>query len=106
VWFAAGAAAGIYGMVRVRRLAEALTPDGMRDRIGAAFVGARMFREEVAQGQAEAETQLRARLHAADARHRELAAPSTTSITGTTDTTSTRTITTAEPAALDQEGSR
>ncbi|GAA3684687.1 hypothetical protein GCM10022237_49040 [Nocardioides ginsengisoli] len=111
VWFAAGAAAGVYGMVRVRRLAEAFTPDGMRDRIGAAFVGARMFREEVAQGQAEAETHLRARLQAADARHRELAAPSTPSITRTTgttpiDSTSTRTITTAESAALDQEGSR
>ena len=104
VWFAAGAAAGVYGMVRVRRLAEAFTPDGMRDRIGAAFVGARMFRDELVQGQAEAETHLRARLQAADARHRELAAPSTTSTDPTR--TSTRTITTAEPAALDQEGSR
>lgn len=58
-WFVAGAAAGAYGVVKVRRLAEALTPDGMRDRIGAAFVGARMFREEVAHGQAEAEIRLR-----------------------------------------------
>ncbi len=64
VWFTAGAAAGVYGMVRVRRLAEALTPDGMRDRIGAAVVGARMFRDEVAQGQAEAEARLRERYRA------------------------------------------
>ena len=54
VWFAAGAAAGVYGMVKVRRIAEALTPDGMRDRVGAAFVGARLFRDEVAQGAADA----------------------------------------------------
>ena len=59
VVFGAGVAAGVYGMVKVRRIAEAFTPDGMRDRIGAAVLGARLFREEVAQGQAEAETQLR-----------------------------------------------
>lgn len=64
VWFTAGAAAGVYGMVRVRRLAEAFTPDGMRDRIGAAVVGARLLRDEVAQGQAEAETRLRERYRA------------------------------------------
>ena len=64
VWFTAGAAAGVYGMVRVRRLAEAFTPDGMRDRIGAAVVGARLLRDEVAQGQAEAESRLRERYRA------------------------------------------
>ena len=62
LWFVAGAAAGIYGMVRARRAAESLTVDGMRDRVGAAFVGARMFRDEVAQGRAEAESELRERL--------------------------------------------
>lgn len=59
VVFGAGVAAGVYGMVKVRRVAEALTPDGMRDRIGAAVVGARMFRDVVAQGQADAEARLR-----------------------------------------------
>ncbi len=93
-WFAAGAAAGVYGMVRVRRLAEAFTPDGMRDRVGAAVVGARAFRDEVAQGQAEAESHLRARLRAAEAGPRQLATRSTT----TTPTT------TAAPAAPDEEG--
>lgn len=59
VVFGAGVAAGVYGMVKVRRLAEAFTPDGMRDRIGAAVLGARLLRDEVAQGQADAETRLR-----------------------------------------------
>lgn len=59
VVFGAGVAAGVYGMVKVRRIAEAFTPDGMRDRIGAAVLGARLLRDEVAQGQADAETRLR-----------------------------------------------
>jgi hypothetical protein len=48
-------------MVRGRRLAEAFTSEGLHDRWGALTLGARMFREEVAQGQAEAETELRER---------------------------------------------
>lgn len=62
VWFVAGAAVGIYGMVRGRRAAEALTADGLRDRWHALGVGARMLRDEVAQGKAERESELRARL--------------------------------------------
>ena len=62
LWFAAGAGAGIYAVVRARRAAEALTADGVKDRLGAATVGLRMFRDEVAQGKAEAETDLRERL--------------------------------------------
>ena len=62
LWFVAGAGVGIYGMIRARRAAESLTADGMRDRVGAAVVGARMFRDEVAQGRAEAESGLRERL--------------------------------------------
>lgn len=57
----AGAGAGVYAMVRGRRLAEAFTRDGLHDRWEALTLGARMFREEVAQGQAEAETELRER---------------------------------------------
>lgn len=75
VWFAAGAAAGVYGVVRVRRIVEAFTVDGMRDRVGAVLVGARMFREEVAQGKADAEVQLRERYRAAADGPPELAAP-------------------------------
>ena len=48
-------------MVRGRRAAEALTVDGMRDRLSGLEVGARMFREEMAQGRAEKETELRER---------------------------------------------
>jgi len=62
LWFVAGAGVGIYGMIRARRAAEVLTVDGMRDRVGAAVVGARMFRDEVAQGRADAESGLRDRL--------------------------------------------
>ncbi len=62
LWFVAGAGAGIYAVVRGRRAAEVFTADGMRDRFGAAAVGLKMFRDEVAQGKAEAETDLRERL--------------------------------------------
>jgi hypothetical protein len=61
LWFAAGAGAGIYAMVRGRRAAEAFTVDGLRDRWSGVTLGARLLREEVAQGQAEKETELRER---------------------------------------------
>lgn len=61
LWFVAGAGAGVYAMIRGRRLAEAATVDGLRDRAQALALGARMFRDEVAVGQAEAETSLRER---------------------------------------------
>jgi hypothetical protein len=57
----AGAGAGVYGMVRVRRVQQALTRGGMSDRWHALTLGARLLRDEVAQGQAEAETHLRER---------------------------------------------
>jgi hypothetical protein len=62
LWFAAGAGAGVYAMIRGRRAAEALTAEGARDRLQALALGARMFREEVATGKAEAEARLRQRL--------------------------------------------
>ncbi len=62
LWFVAGAGAGVYAMIRGRRAAEALTPEGLRDRLSGLAVGARMFREELAQGQADAEPVLRERL--------------------------------------------
>ena len=61
LWFVAGAGAGIYASVRARRVKEAFTPEGLSDRWHALALGARMFRDEVAQGQAEAETELRER---------------------------------------------
>ena len=62
LWFVAGAGAGIYVMVKARRAAEALTPDGMRDRLAGLNVGAQLFAEEVRAGMTEKETELRDRL--------------------------------------------
>ncbi len=61
IWFAAGAGAGVYAMVRGRRAAEALSIDGLRDRWSGLALGARMLRDEVARGSAEKETELRER---------------------------------------------
>lgn len=61
LWFMAGAGAGVYTMVRGRRVAEAFTAEGLSDRWHALRLGARLLRDEVAQGQAEAETELRER---------------------------------------------
>ncbi|GCD88820.1 DUF6167 family protein [Nocardioides sp. LS1] len=60
-WFAAGAGAGVYAMVRGRRAAEVLTVDGLKDRLAGLEVGARLLRDEVAQGRVEKETELRER---------------------------------------------
>lgn len=62
LWFVAGAGTAVYAMVRGRRVAEAFTVDGLKDRLGALEVGARLFRDEVAQGSAEKESELRERL--------------------------------------------
>lgn len=61
LWFVAGAGAGIYAMIRGRRAAEAVTADGLHDRMEALFLGARLFRDEVAHGAAARETELRER---------------------------------------------
>jgi hypothetical protein len=61
LWFVAGAGVGIYAVIRGRRAAEALTVDGMTDRLKGAHVGWQMFREEVATGRVEKETELRER---------------------------------------------
>ena len=75
LWFVAGAGAGIYAVVRGRRAAEALTVDGMTDRLKGLAVGARMFREEVATGKAEKETELRERFALPPHGMRELPVP-------------------------------
>jgi hypothetical protein len=61
LWFVAGAGVGVYAMVRGRRAAEALTAEGLHDRWQALGAGARLFRDEVATGKAEAEARLRER---------------------------------------------
>lgn len=72
LWFVAGAGVGVYAMLRGRRAAEALTADGLHDRWQALAVGARLFRDEVATGKAEAETRLRERFGPAYELAREL----------------------------------
>ncbi|WP_370247693.1 DUF6167 family protein [Nocardioides sp.] len=62
VWFVAGAGAGVYASVRARRAAQALSVEGLQDRAGAAVLGLRLLREEVARGRAEAEPVVRERL--------------------------------------------
>lgn len=62
LWFVAGAGAGAYAVSRARRAVDAFSSDGIRDRVQGLALGARLFREEVAQGRAEKETELRERL--------------------------------------------
>lgn len=75
LWFVAGAGAGIWGMVRGRRAAEAFTAEGLHDRMSALFLGARMFRDEVAQATADRETELRQRFTVVPHGRPELPAP-------------------------------
>ena len=62
VWFLAGGAAGVYATSRVRRVAEALSYDGVHDRLTGWFAGARVVRDELKAGIAEKETELLDRL--------------------------------------------
>ena len=62
LWFVAGAGVGVYAAARARRAAEALTADGLRDRLRGWQVGARLFADEVQQGRTERETELREQL--------------------------------------------
>lgn len=62
LWFVAGTAAGVYASTKVRRAAEALTADGIHDRLTGWFAGARVLREELRAGITEKETELQARL--------------------------------------------
>jgi hypothetical protein len=62
LWFVAGAGVGVYAAARARRAAEALTADGLRDRLRGWQVGARLFADEVHQGRTERETELREQL--------------------------------------------
>lgn len=62
LWFVAGAGVGVYAAARARRVADALTADGLRDRLRGWQAGARLFAEEVQQGRTQRETQLREQL--------------------------------------------
>jgi hypothetical protein len=73
-WFVAGAGVGVYAVVKARRVAEAFTPDGLRDRVAGLGVGAQLFAEEVRIGMTERETELRERFAILD-QHRALDGP-------------------------------
>lgn len=62
LWFVAGGAAGVYATTRTRRVAEALTVDGVHDRLTGWFAGARVLRAEFDAGRAEKQSELRERL--------------------------------------------
>ncbi len=61
-WFVAGTAAGVYATAKIRHAAEAMTVDGLHDRLTGWFAGARVLQDEVRAGMAEKETDLRTRL--------------------------------------------
>jgi hypothetical protein len=61
-WFVAGAATSAYAITKARRAAEALTPDGFRDRLAGLSRGAQLFGEEVRSEMTVKETELRERL--------------------------------------------
>lgn len=62
LWFVAGATSGVYAMVKARRAAEALTPDGLRDRLAGLSVGLHLFTDEVRTEMASREIELRRQL--------------------------------------------
>lgn len=62
LWFMAGAATSAYAISRARRAAEALTPDGIRDRLAGLSLGAQLFSDELREEMAVRETELRERL--------------------------------------------
>ncbi len=62
LWFVAGAGAGVYGVARARRLAEALTPEGLSDRLAGLSLGLHLFADEVRAGMTEKENDVRSRL--------------------------------------------
>jgi hypothetical protein len=62
LWFVAGAGAGVYAVTKARRVAEALTPEGLADRLAGLSVGAHLFGQELKAGMAEKEIELRGRM--------------------------------------------
>ena len=61
-WFLAGAGAGVYAVTRTRRIAEALTPDGLRDRLAGLSLGAQLLGEDIRAEMELKEVELRERL--------------------------------------------
>jgi len=62
MWFVVGAASGVYTLVKAKRMAQQVTPDGIAARGAALKAGARVFADEVSAGMREREAELRADL--------------------------------------------
>jgi len=62
LWFVAGAATSAYAITKARRAAEALTPEGMRDRLAGLSLCAQLFTDEVRSEASGKESDLRQRL--------------------------------------------
>jgi hypothetical protein len=80
-WFAAGVASGVYGVFKVKRTVEILTPDGIGARVAAVRRGARVFADEVTVAARERESELLAELRATAAGDRLLSAAEPAAIT-------------------------
>ncbi len=61
LWFVAGAGAGVYVVTRARRVVEAFTADGLKDRWNGLNVGVRLFADEVVSESRAREIDLRER---------------------------------------------
>lgn len=61
-WFVAGAATSAYALAKARRAAEAVTPEGLRDRMAGLSLGAQLLGEELRTEMTAKETELRERL--------------------------------------------
>lgn len=59
VWFAVGVTSGVYGVMKARRAAQALTPDGLAARAAALGAGLRVLADEASVGMRAHERQLR-----------------------------------------------
>ena len=87
LWFVAGAASGVYALVKAKRTAQNFTPDGVAARVAAVRAGARVFADEVNAGRAEREADLLAELQASAAPYRTLERPATSTAPDTEGTT-------------------
>ena len=75
VWFAAGAAAGVYGTVKARRAAYRLSGPGIIDQAAALGVGWRAFSADLRDGMREREDTVVQKLDPAAATHLQLVIP-------------------------------
>jgi hypothetical protein len=82
VWFAAGAAAGVYGTVKARRAAYRLSGPGIIDQAAALGVGWRAFSADLRDGMREREDAVVTKLDPAAVAHMQLATPTPEDQTG------------------------